>query len=176
MKDVLAKLGGGDRRSIGQSEEVVRYVSANPDLFDDLFTGLFNDDLLVRMRAADAIEKLTRQFPGRLSRWKQTLLRSIAHCKEKEVRWHVAQLIPRLNLTAREQKAAVRILMSYLNDESSIVKTSSMQSLVDLALRNHRLLPEVKPLIEHLSRTGTPAMRSRGRKLLNQLQGFLAPQ
>jgi hypothetical protein len=55
---ILAKLEGGDRRSIGNSEEVVQTVSKNPALFEELFSGLLADDPVVRMRAADAIEKL----------------------------------------------------------------------------------------------------------------------
>jgi hypothetical protein len=44
-----------------------------------------------------------------------------------------------------------------------------MQALVDLALHDTRLRSQVMPLIERLTKTGTPALRSRGRKLLRQL-------
>ena len=64
----------------------------------------------------------------------------------------------------------MQILLGYLEDPSSIVRTFSMQALADLASRDERLLAQVMPLIERLTRTGTPAMRSRGRKLLRQLQ------
>jgi hypothetical protein len=59
--------------------------------------------------------------------------------------------------------------MGYLEDESSIVRTFSMQALADLAVHDARLRSQVTPLIEGLTKTGTPAMRSRGRKLLGQL-------
>jgi len=79
-------------------------------------------------------------------------------------------MLPRLRLTPREQETAVQILMSYLADESSIVKTHSMQALADLAMRNARLLVQIRPVIDRLTRTGTPAMRARGRKLKKQLE------
>jgi hypothetical protein len=60
--------------------------------------------------------------------------------------------------------------MGYLSDESSIVKTFSMQALADLAARDGRLLAQVMPLIQRLTQTGTPAMKSRGRKLIKQWQ------
>ncbi len=168
-KDILQKLGGGDRRSIGKSAEAVRDIARTPELFADLFTGLFDADPVIRMRAADAVEKSTRQRPDLLRPWKRALLEQISTSQDKEVRWHIAQMMPRLNLTRLEQEKAVRILMGYLADQSSIVRTFSMQALADLAERDARLRSEVVPLIERLMQSGTPAMRSRGRKLLKQL-------
>jgi hypothetical protein len=167
---ILAKLEGGDRRSIGNSEEVVQTVSKNPALFEELFSGLLADDPVVRMRAADAIEKITRARPELLQPWKNMLLSTASAFKEKELRWHVAQLIPRLRLTGTERKLAEQILMDYLEDGSSIVKTFSMQALVELAAGDEQRLTQLTPLIERLARTGTAAMRSRGRKLLKQLR------
>jgi hypothetical protein len=78
-------------------------------------------------------------------------------------------MLPRLRLDQDEVETVVTILMEYLEDASSIVKTSSMQALADLAMSHHDLRPRVIPLIQRLTREGTPAMRSRGRKLLARL-------
>src|SRR5690242_8914656 len=132
-EDILRKLGGGDRRSIGKSAEAVRDIARTPTLFADLFAGLFDADPVVRMRAADAVEKSTRQHPDLLQPWKRALLDQISISPDKEVRWHVAQIMPRLNLTPVEREQAVKILTGYLADKSSIVRTFSMQALADLA-------------------------------------------
>lgn len=95
MEGVLGNLKGGDRRSIGRSEEVVNEVQAN---------------------------------------------------------------------------RALQLLLGYLQDDSRIVRTFSMQALADLAMQDRALLPEVLPLIERLTRSGTPAMLSRGRMILRQLR------
>jgi hypothetical protein len=121
------------------------------------------------MRSADAIEKVTAKRADLLQPYKATLIHKVAAVKQQEVRWHVAQMLPRLCLDPGEEKTALSILMDYLEDASSIVKTSSMQALADLALRNFDLRPRVIPLLEHLTRVGSPAMRSRGRRLLAQL-------
>ncbi len=63
MPPILGKLRGGDRRSIGKSNEVVATVLKEPGLFDALFSGLFADDPLIRMRSADAAEKVTAVHP-----------------------------------------------------------------------------------------------------------------
>jgi hypothetical protein len=169
MKRILENLKGGDLRSIGRSGDALRAVSKNPALFSDLMAGLLDSDRLVRMRAADAVEKATRIHPEWLQPWKRALLDTASTLEDKELRWHVAQLVPRLRLTSTEKATAVRILMGYLEDKSSIVKTFSMQALADLAAHDEQLLQQVAPLIERLTRTGTPAMKSRGRKLLKQL-------
>ena len=63
MKPLLKRLSGGDRRSIGNSLDVAADVLANPKLFPDLFSGMFSDDPIIRMRAADAVEKVTVHNP-----------------------------------------------------------------------------------------------------------------
>ena len=51
-------------------------------------------------------------------------------------------------------------------DKSKIVKTFSMQALADFAEQDKQLKPQVVKIIEKLIRTGSPAMQSRGSKLL----------
>jgi len=121
------------------------------------------------MQAADAAEKITRDRLELLEPWKEALLEQLAADPEKGVRWHVAQMLPRLRLTTGERDHAIQILMGFLADKSSIVKTCSMQALAEFAIQDPALQPEIVPLIERLTTSGTPAMRSRGRKLLKFL-------
>ena len=168
--DVLSKLRGGDRLSLARSGEIVRKIANDPELFAQVFEGLLSVDPILRMRAADAIEKATRKHPELLKSYKRGLLRKIALIDQQEVRWHVAQILPRLQMTAKERHHAVSILLDYLEDKSSIVRTFAMQGLADFAMGDPRLRARVAPLIEFLTSEGTPAMRARGRKLLVQLK------
>jgi len=170
MKRIIENLKGGDFRSIGKSGDAVTAVLRTPALFSDLIAGMLDGDRLVRMRAADAVEKATRMHPEWLQPWKGALLGDVSTLEDKELRWHVAQMLPRLRLTSADKATVVRILLGYLKDQSSIVKTFSMQALADLAEQDEQLLDQVLPLIDRLTRTGTPAMKSRGRKLLKQLE------
>jgi hypothetical protein len=159
-------LTGGDRRSTGRSQDVVEIVLANPKRFGEVYAGLEDPDPLVRMRAADALEKITAQRPELLRPYKTGLLDLAARAVQQEVRWHLAQMLPRLDLDGAERRAAFETLVRYLDDPSRIVVTFAMQALADLAQADPALLPEVLPHIERLARTGSPAMRSRGKKLL----------
>ena len=169
-QSLLKTLSGGDLRSIGRSNEVVARVIARPSLFRQLIQGLTSRDRIVRMRAADAIDKISLSRPELLAPHKRKLLELAARAEEKEFRWHMALLLPRLSLRPSERMAVVDILHEYLRDRSSIVRTFAMQSLADLAREDRNLMSRVLPLIEELTENGTPAMRARGRKLLKQLR------
>jgi hypothetical protein len=79
-------------------------------------------------------------------------------------------MLPRLDLNQEECASVLEILLDYLNDKSIIVKTFSMQALAHLAEKDTNLLVQVIPLLEELMRTGSPAMKNRGRKLLQKLK------
>src|SRR6266849_3843856 len=102
IRDVLALLEGGDRRTIGRSDEVAAIVSKDPSLFPKLIEGLWSEDPLIRMRASDATEKVTRSNSELLRPYKKELLGLMAEAKEQELRWHLAVIVPRLQLSARE--------------------------------------------------------------------------
>lgn len=168
-KILLEKLTGGDRRSIGQANEVVDEVLRTPQLFTTLFEGLHDDNPLIRMRTADALEKITAQRPAWLAPYKYELLRMLAAPEQPEVRWHLIQMAPRLHLTNRERTKTISVLKCYLSDDSSIVKTSAMQAIAELVGDDEHLRAETIRLLETLVKSGTPAMKSRGRKLLRNL-------
>jgi HEAT repeat protein len=167
---LVDKLDSGDHRTIGRSNEVAREIAKNPALFAEVIEAMLHPDPRIRMRAADAVEKATVASPELLQPYKQTILKRIAVIDQQEIRWHVAQMLPRLRLTAKERNRAIEILLGYLEDKSSIVKTFAMQALADLAPQD----PRVISLLEFLTTTGTPAMRARGRKLLKAMKNAAA--
>jgi hypothetical protein len=169
MHQLLRKLTGGDRRSIGNVESVIHAVGKKPALFDVLFGGLSVDDPLVRMRAADAVEKISADQPDLLQPFKKTIIRLAGESRQQEVRWHLAQIIPRLKLTPRERAQVVDILFDYLSDNSKIVVTFSLQALTDFATEDKKLRPRVVGILKELTANGSPAIKNRGQKLLKKL-------
>jgi len=170
MHPLLRKLTGADRRSIGKSNQVVAQVLKQPRLFRIVFNGMLDADPVLRMRCADSVEKITAQRPELLRPYKKQLIQRVAKANQQEVRWHVAQMVARLALTPQERLAVVAILREYLTDESSIVKTFSIQALADIAAQDAALRPAIIKQLETLTRTGPPAMQARGRKLLAKLK------
>lgn len=166
---IATLLHGADRRSIGRSGEVVRLVLKDPRRFGELMACLWSEDPAVRLRAADAAEKVSVKRPDLLQRHKAELLGLLAETTQIELRWHLAQIIPRLQLSARERQRAVEVLRRYLEDRRSIVRTFGLQALFDLSQNDAALRDNVRQLLETALQSGTPAMKARARKLLQKL-------
>ena len=168
--NIIKLLSGGDKRSIGNVERIVKIVNKNPEYLDVLFQSILLNDELIRMRAMDAIEKISQQNKQCLGPYKKFILNKVAFYDQQEVKWHVAQIVSRLTLTDEERRKVYDLLIDrYLVDKSSIVKTSAMQALVELSLNDKTLKKKVAKIIKQLVRTGTPAMKARGKKLLLML-------
>ena len=167
--NILSLLQGGDRRSIGRSDQIAARVLENPRLFPTLISGFWHDDPLVRMRAADAVEKVTRTLPKLLAPRKKELLGLMAEAGQAELRWHLAVLVPRLSLNSRERRLVSSLLKSYLQDRHSIVKTMALQGLANLAHTDPSIRMEVKEILQQAARSGTAAMKARSRRLLKSL-------
>nr|HEV7954451.1 hypothetical protein [Candidatus Acidoferrales bacterium] len=170
MTNIIDNLRGGDRRSIGRSGEVAELIAKSPKLFAEVVDAAIKADPVIRMRAADAIEKASANSPALLQPHIRVILNKIAVIPQQEVRWHVAQILPRLKLTPKERDHAVSILFDYLEDKSSIVKTFAMQGLSDFAQIDPRLRTRILPILAFLTANGTAAMRARGRMLLAKLK------
>jgi hypothetical protein len=168
---IASLMQGSDRRSIGRSAEVVKLVLREPRDFRELIRCLWSEDPVVRMRAADAAEKVSAKKPRLLDRYKSELLGLLAEVKQIELRWHLALMIPHLRLSARERQRAAAALQNYLDDRSSIVKTFALQGLADLAGNDAGLRDKVQELLEDAVQSGTPAMKARARKLLKKHKG-----
>ena len=169
MESILEKLSGGDLRSIGRADEVVADVLADPGLFGAVFQGMFTADPVIRMRAADVVEKASALHPEWLAPYKERLIHEVALVDQQEVRWHAAQMLPRLDLDAVERRAVFQILLGYLQDKSSILRTFAMQAMTDVSEHDAELRAQVRGLMESLIYEGTPAMKARGEKLLKQM-------
>lgn len=163
---VVEKLAGTDRRSIGLADEVASEIATNQTLFDEVFRALFVDDEVIRMRAADAVEKASRKAAQRLLPHKKTILDALPEIDQSEVRWHLAQILPRLPLTPSEKKRTVAILKAHLHDKSAIVRVNALEALATLAVGDEELETEVLRLLFTTAESGTPAERARARKLL----------
>lgn len=164
-------LSGGDLRSIGKSNLVVLKVT-NQTHFDDLFKCLFYDDRIVVMRAADAIEKITTNNPGYLRKHKKEIFALCKIFADEELKWHLALLIPRLQLDNKEFNAAWNILTAWAKDRSNsrIVRVNSIQGLFNLCLQNIALKPELILLLSELKEENIPSINARIKKLSQSLK------
>lgn len=159
----------------GRVCEVAQIVAQQPRRLASLMECLWDEDPGIASRAADVMERLTagsapQVHPQRLTPWKDALLGLISDAGPKKLRWNLALTIPRMKLTVAEARRAADGFNASLDDSSSILKTAAMQGLAELTAHDPTMLPGIVDLLRMLSRSGTPAMRARGRILLKKLE------
>jgi len=173
IRQLLAQ--GRHALSSGRVKDVVPLIHAQPKLAQHLVEFLFDEDLGTSQRAADVLERVSHNPSPALYRvlaaQKDSLLRLLPEARPKKVRWNLALILGRLPLTVPECRRAAQVLQTWFDDSSSIVKTAALQGLADLTRQDPSLLPMVEDLLRIHSRSGTAAMRARGRILLKALEG-----
>ncbi|HVN67770.1 MAG TPA: hypothetical protein VMT55_05290 [Candidatus Sulfotelmatobacter sp.] len=126
-------------------------------------------DPLIRMRAADAAEKVSSKHPEYLQPFKARLLNKVAMVPQQEVRWHTAQMLAYLTLTPKERDRTARLLFSWIeNEKSNIVKVLSLQALAGFAQQDKYLRSKVVSLLNKFVADGSPSLKSRSKKILKE--------
>ena len=88
----------------------------------------------------------------------------------EEVRRLLAKMLPRLPLTRRQIREVFSLVCRYLEDRSVIVRVCALQATFELSRKDPSLRGPVRELAEASCRSGAPALRARGRKLLTLLK------
>lgn len=167
---IAERLSGADRRQVGASEDVVSLVLRDDAKFSELFDAMLHGDPVVRMRAADATEKLARVRPDLLAPFRGRLIDEVGATDQHQVRAHVAQMLANVRLNPKERSRATALLERYLHDTSVVVVVESLQTLVDFAKDDRGLRKRIAPILERMAVRGTPPMQTRARKLLARLE------
>jgi hypothetical protein len=181
-ESIRKMLAAGRRLDPGRVCEVVERIEEHPGRLAQLVECIWDDEIGIANRAADVLERVTRERPQRAQRWKESLLGLMAEARDrkldKKLRWNLALVVPRLQLTGTESRRASAVLQSWLDDQgsdpgsdaSSLVKTAALHGLADLTRQNPSSLRAVIELLQVACRSGTPAMRARSRILLKALE------
>jgi hypothetical protein len=169
-ESIREMLAPGTRLDPGRVQEVVQVIEDRPGKLTSLVECLFDEDPAIASRAADALERITRDRPQLAQRWKEALIGLLPESTEKKVRWNLSLTIPRLKLTVSESRRVLAVLNTFLEDPSSIVKTSALHGMADLTRHDPESLPDVLDVLRNASRSGTPAMRARSRILLSTME------
>jgi len=158
--------GSDDLRSLGRSSEIISNIKTQKD-FDELFEYLYHDDRAVVMKSVDVIEKITLKRSDYLNKHKTEIIELSNKSKNKEFKWHLAQLLGRLNYTKNELFLVWKILKeNALNtNESRIVRVNSIQSLNDLLKTNKEFTQDFKEIINIIEEENVPSINARIRKL-----------
>jgi hypothetical protein len=167
---LLELLEGGDLRSDGHADEVAEDVINSPELFELLWEGLDEDEVVIRGRTAHALEKVSRTRPELFNGLTSQLINHARNDVVPMVRWHMAMLLVNLKITSKETEKVIATLIELLDDESVFVKSWSISSLTILALENRKKQNEILQPLESLQYDKSPAVRNRVSKALGTLK------
>lgn len=150
---------GGRSNSLGRVDEVIALVSDEPSRLDELYACLFDEDAWIRMRAADALEKVCRQHPEWLVPYVDRFPAELAGSSQPSILWHLAQMYRHLTLTSRQKAFAVSWLERVLSSTEVdwIVAANAMQTLMqfaeDGAVPRHELVALLRVQQQHRSKS-----------------------
>ena len=169
-------LSGDDLRSTGRSNDIVSKIK-DQKAFDGLFECLFHKERIIVMRAADAVEKITITHPEFLAKHEKEIFQLCASAKNKELKWHLAQLIPRLSLNKKETANAWELLMAWSLDKnnSRIVRVNSLQALFELAIKENIFTTDLEDLLVKLSAENIPSINARVKKIRDRMKAPAKP-
>jgi hypothetical protein len=171
MSEFIKILTGGDLRSIGKSNSVILKVQSQED-FDELFQCLFSKNRLVVMRAADAIEKITINNRQYLAKHKNKIIQLCNVATDKELLWHLALIIPRLNLNKKEFRNIWNTLTNWAKDKtnSRIVRVNSLQGLFELVKQKSEIKNDFNLTLLELENENIPSISARIRNIRKQIE------
>ena len=69
----------------------------------ELYSGLFNEDAWVRMRAADALEKKLPSTSGLVRGIYRPIFYALATSTQPSIQWHLAQIYREVDLTPAQE-------------------------------------------------------------------------
>lgn len=166
MNEYELLLQNGDLRSIGNSNSVVEMID-DQQKFDTLFQLLYNADRKLVMRAADALEKVAVMHPNYLISHKKELINFMTNANHIEMKWHLALMIGRLNLSGSDLRKVWQILSHWVHDrkESNIVRVNSLQTLFELSKQHSTLKIEFNLMVDTLIKQDIPSIQARIRKI-----------
>src|SRR5690242_8322383 len=119
------------------------------------------------MPAADVIEKVTLSKPEYLNNHKEEIIALSDRAKNKELMWHLAQLLSRLKLNKKELEKVWTTLSLWALDKlnSRIVRVCSIQSLYDLSNHQPDLMTSFLQMIEQVKKENIPSLNARIRRI-----------
>jgi hypothetical protein len=171
---VATCLKGGDRRSIGRADEIASLILREHGRLGELWGCLQNTDPLARMRAADALEKISRVLPNAFEPYREALLTAKLEDGSAEVRWHLIAITSRLALQASEAARFYAYLDQCLHrDTSRIVKVAALQAAYDLAVKFPQLSAEFNAMRVFARSSPWPSVIARAARLIPKEVGRL---
>lgn len=154
-----------------ERKRIIELLVDDQQSFDELFSLIFHYERPLLVRAADAVENITVNHPEYLQPHKAQILNSFKGACPKELQWHMARLVSRIELTETERDDVWHILSYWaLNkNENKIVRVNALQGLFELSMRDLNLKAKLVETIDLIGHELNPSFQTSVRKLKRKL-------
>lgn len=162
---------GGHKNSLGEVPQVIEIVLQNQHRIEELYNCLFDEDAWVRMRAADALEKICRVHPDWLLPYIDRLANDFGASLQPSIQWHMAQIYKQVPLTPAQRDVAIQWLTQRIatKDVDWIVAANAMETLAQFAHDGSFPLDQLVPLLKVQQHHKSSAVVRRATKILATL-------
>lgn len=158
-------LRGGDPRTLVGVAQVLTDVRTSPTRLGSLIDCCSDPDPVVRMRAADALEKYAREQPGTVAGQLDRILDELGPSRQPSVQWHLAQIVGEVPLTSAQHKRAAQWLCQTLEEATDwIVLSHALTALAVVAHDDPRVRPVAIERIERHAADPRKAVAKRAAK------------
>lgn len=164
--DIIELLSQGDKRTVGSVDRVLKILETQPGLVKVVLECLSSADEVLAMHAADCLEKYSRTQPENLQGHVSKLMKLMQVKPQQELRWHLAQILPRLELSSSDMETAILVWGNdFYNSKSSIVRTASLQAMADIVTKYPLAQSRFNDMLGFALEQGTAAMKARAKHL-----------
>lgn len=151
-------IDGGKSNSLGRVNEVIEIVLSDKARLQELYETMFHQDAWVRMRAADAFEKVCRQYPEWVQPYIDQIQSDLSDNSQPSIQWHIAQIYTQVELSQAQKTHAIEWLKGILStaEVDWIVSANAMDSLAYFTrlgdVKKNSLLDSVRVQMKHKSK------------------------
>ncbi|TET29808.1 MAG: HEAT repeat domain-containing protein [Candidatus Heimdallarchaeota archaeon] len=170
MNELLEKLSGGTLISDGRADEVVGEVLDDMSLLPKLVEGLEEEDDVIRGRAADALEKLSRFHPEKMASYLQIFMDLAENDPVPMVRWHLAMIFGRMIFSKEYTEKVIPTLLEILKEDSVFVISWAIVSLTIIGQKYPNKKTKILSGIEQLRSQPSKAIQSKIRNAVAVLR------
>lgn len=162
---------GGHTNSLGRVDEVIAIVLHDKTRLEELYNTMFDPDAWVRMRAADALEKICREHPDWLVPYIDRFASDLASSTQPSIQWHIAQIYKEVSLTSEQRSFAINWLKKLLatTQVDWIVAANAMETLAYFTQQGAFPADELVALLKVQQHHKSNAVIKRADKLLAKM-------
>lgn len=163
---------GGKSNSLGRVSDVIHEVLNDRSRLNELYDCMFDSDPWVRMRAADAFEKVCREHPEWIEPYIDRMQNELSDDNQQaSIQWHLAQIYQQVNLTAPQKQRALTWLADMLSSNQAdwIVAANAMKTLAYFTNSGDFAKPELIRLLKIQLKHKSNAVVKKANKLLDDL-------